>query len=129
MGFDINITLVLQMCEETGKPFYYKHSKKEGFVQVFEMPNIDVPKSLRKYLRGRGHLFHAYTDIFNDQEIFETHVERFLEEFPSWEQVMSYEAYRDDIPEFWNEDDHNNFKKLLEWCSVQDCSFRISWSY
>ena len=129
MGFDINISLNLGMCPETGKPFYYKYNKHVGVIKTYEIPPIEVPKQLRNYLVGRGHLFHAYTEPFNEREVFDVSVEQFLEEFPSWEQVMEHEEFRDDIPDFWNEDDHNNFKKLIEWCSVQDCSFRVSWSY
>lgn len=129
MGFDIFITMTLQMCPETGKPYYYKYNKYTGVNKIYEIPSLEVPQQLRKYLVGRGHFFHAYTDHFNDREVYDTSVDVFLEEFPTWEDVTGYEAYHEDIPEFWNEEDHENFKKLLQWCSVQDCSFRVVWSY
>ena len=126
MGFDIYISLNLHMCPEQGKPFYYKYNQKEKTTEkVYEMPTLDVPKPLRKYLQGRGHLFHAYTDVFNERDVFEACVEQFLEYYPSWEEVSKHE----EVPDYWDEEDHTNFKKLLEWCSVQDCSFHVSWSY
>ena len=128
MGFDINISLVLGMCEETGKPFYYKYNKYTGVQKSYEIPNVEVPKELRPYLVGRGHIFHAYTKTFNERDVYETSVEQFLENFPSWDDVQAHENYEEGECG-WTEYDHENFKKLVEWCSVQDCSFRISWSY
>jgi len=130
MGFDIMIDVRFHVCDITGKPFYYKYDKKtNSSSRIYEMPSFEVPKELRKYLVGRGHLFHAYTDSFNERDVFEACADQFLEYFPTWEQVMENENFRDDIPEFWNEDDHNNFKKLIEWCTVQDFTFQVSWSY
>ena len=127
MGFDILITLDLGMCPETGKPFYYS---SEHFEKVYTLPPIEVPEDLRRYLEGRGRHFHAYTDTFNDQLVFETTIERFVEEYPSWEDLMVSDEYREDILDCeWTEEDHNTFLKLLKWCMHQPVCFRISWSY
>jgi len=130
MGFDIMIDVRFHMCNITGKPYYNSYKKNIGEVtRIYEMPSFEVPKELRKYLVGRGHLFHAYTDSFNERDVFEACADQFLEYYPTWEQVMANENFRDDIVDFWNEDDHNNFKKLLEWCVNQDVTFQVSWSY
>lgn len=125
MGFDITIEMVLHMCNKTGKPYYYNKFSE----RIYDLPSIEVPQELRKYLVGRGHLFHAYTKYFNDQDRYNVSVEAFLEHYPSWDEVIEHEEFRDDIPGFWNEDDHIGFRDLLEWCMEQEVSFRISWSY
>jgi hypothetical protein len=130
MGFDIMINVCFNMCSETGKPFYYKFDKNTQILnRIYEMPSIEVPQQLRKYLVGRGHLFHAYTDTFNERDVFQACADQFLEYYPTWEQVMANEEFRDDIVDFWNEEDHTNFKKLLEWCTDQDFTFQVTWSY
>jgi hypothetical protein len=131
MGFDINVEVCFLMCAETGKPFYYHYDEAtKKMSRKYEMPSFDVPENLRKYLVGRGHLFHAYTQYFEDNDLgFNVSAETFLENYPSWEEVMEHEEFRDDIPDFWNEDDHIGFKQLLEWCVKQDCSFQLTWSY
>ena len=130
MGFDINVEVCFMMCDTTGKPYYYKYDKTTNKMnRVYELPSVEVPEHLRKYLVGRGHLFHAYTEHFNEDGIFEASVEVFLEHYPDWEQVLEHEEFRDDVPEFWNEEDHNGFKALLEWCVKQYYMFKVTWSY
>lgn len=124
MGFDINIEMVLRMCNQTGKPYYYN---KKGEC-VYEMPSITVPKELVPYFTERGHVFYAYTEFFNDKERYSVYVEDFLEHYPSWDAVQGHSSY-DGCEDWWTEDYHINFKKLLEWCIEQDITFRISWSY
>lgn len=121
MGFDINIEMVLFMCPETGKPYHYG----KGLEHVYEIPTLNPPKELIRYFRERGHVFHAYTEFFNQEEKYNVYVEQFLEEYPCWDDVKEHSCYDD----YWTEKDHNNFKKLLEWCLEQPVTFRITWSY
>ena len=121
MGFDINIEMILSMCEETGKPFYYG----KGFERIYELPILEVPQELQEYLVGRGPIFHAYTDHFNYENRYNVSVKEFLEDYPSWLSVQEeYPSHN-----YWLEEDHNKFKELLEWCEKQKVSFRVSWSY
>jgi hypothetical protein len=131
MGFDILIELCYMMCAETGKPYYYHYDKTtQKMNRMYELPSIEVPKELRQYLVGRGYLFHAYTQYFEQNEMGCTvSVEVFLENYPTWEEVMKHEEFRDDLVDFWNEDDHNGFKTLLEWCVKQEYFFQVTWSY
>lgn len=131
MGFDIFVELSFSICAETGKPFYYEYDEiKKKLNRNYELPSILVPQELRQYIVGRGHLFRAYTQYFEDIEMgFNVSAEAFLEHYPSWDEVMEHEEFRDDIPEFWNENDHIGFRTLLEWCSKQKCSFQVTWSY
>ena len=130
MGFDINICLQLLMCAETGTPFYLHWNKDTKTVtKEYSIPSIEIPQELRKYLVGRGHLFHAYTDYFNEQDIFTTDVRQFLEHYPSWDSVIQHDNYSDDYADCWNEEDHKNFEKLLDFLSEQEVNFTICWSY
>jgi hypothetical protein len=124
MGFDINIEMVLYMCNKTGKPYYYNKNSE----RIYEMPSVTVPKELVPYFTERGSVFHAYTEIFNEEERYNVSIEEFLEHYPSWDAVQEHSCY-DGCEEWWVEDYHINFKKLLEWCMKQDVTFRISWSY
>jgi len=124
MGFDINILMTLTMCEKTGKPYYYG---KKG-ERTYELPNIVVPEGLCSYLVGRGRIFHAYTEYFNQDDIYNTSVDRFLEHYPSWEEVKKHSSY-EGSEYYWTEKDHDNFRLLLEWCEHQEVPFRVDWSY
>ena len=46
MGFDLFIHMTLMMDEATGKPFYYG----AGIEKVYELPTVNIPEELRKYL-------------------------------------------------------------------------------
>lgn len=121
MGFDINIDMIMHMCEHTGKPYYYG----KDLNRVYEIPTLEVPQELKEYFVGRGPVFHAYTSHFNMEDRYSASVYEFLEHYPSWKEVQ--EDYEDH--DYWTEDDHKKFKQLLEWCQTQRPSFRVSWSY
>ncbi len=124
MGFDLFIHMSLMMDDGTGKPFYYG----KDFEKVYEIPTIDIPEELRKYLYGRGSHFHVYTDKFNRKDIFQVSVSAFLERFPSWRKFEESDYYAD-FPEDWTREDHKNFKKLLKFLEDQKVGFSVSWSY
>jgi hypothetical protein len=124
MGFDLYIHMNLTMDETTGKPFYYG----KNYEKIYELPSIEIPEELRKYLYGRGHHFHVYTDKFNRKDIFEVNVNTFLERFPSWTRFTESDYYEDD-PDWWTREDHKNFKKLLKFLADQPIGFTVSWSY
>lgn len=129
MGFDINIEMVLHMCNKTGKPYYYNYSKEIGLTRMYEIPSIEVPEHLRKYLVGRGTFFHAYTESFNLQDIYQTSADQFLEDYPSWTEITTHDSFSEHTLDYWKEDDHIKFKELLKWCVAQGISFQVSWSY
>jgi hypothetical protein len=130
MGFDINICLELLLCPSTGKPFYYSYNQATRTTEkLYEIPTIQIPPRLCKYLVGRGHLFHAYTDSFNEQDIFKTDVSAFLNEYPDWNTVMDSQYYTDAYDDAWNENDHTAFKELLEFLVNQPVTYTIVWSY
>lgn len=131
MGFDIYITLSMMMCNKTGKPFYHGTDPVTGrFAAIYGYPDTVVPENLRKYLIGRGHLFGAYTKQLELDELgFNVGVDQFLGNYPSWEDVMNHEEFRDDELEYWNEDDHENFQKLLKWCVASGLDYHVTWSY
>ena len=128
MGFDISIQILFHMCPESGKLFYYKRNKQTNHIEkCYDVPDIIVPEQMCEYLVGRGHLFHAYTEYFNEQERYCVSVEEFLDHYPSWEDVTSHENYYDE--DGWTEENHEGFLRLLEWCAKQEVSFQLSWSY
>jgi hypothetical protein len=129
MGFDLFLQMSLTMDEATGKPFYYGTNKETGKIErIFEIPQIDIPEQLRKYLYGRGHHFHVYTEKFNRKDIFHVGVSAFLDRFPSWTRFAESDYYTDE-PAGWTHEDHKNFKKLLKLLEEQKVSFTVSWSY
>jgi hypothetical protein len=124
MGFDINIEMVLRMCNKTGRPYYLNKT----YEPVYTMPSLTIPKELIPYFTERGPVFHAYTEYFNLQERYTVCVEEFLEHYPSWDTVQEHLSY-EECEDWWTEDYHDNFRKLLEWCVDQDFTFQVSWSY
>ncbi len=125
MGFDLYISVKFHMCDGTGKPYYIT---RKDYSKCYDISAIVVPEHLRKYCYHRGGYLHAYTDTFNVEERFEVEASEFLENFPTWEDVSGYEGFEEKY-DFWNEDDHNMFKELLEWCVKQDAFFHAEWSY
>jgi hypothetical protein len=123
MGFDLYVQLVLNMCPNEGKPYYYS---RDDFKKLYDISPIVVPTHLRKYVELRGHFLHAYTRHFNEQDRFVVEVCEFLEDFPSWEDVVADDSYS--IYD-WEEKDHTLFKELLEWCQAQNVFFNVNWSY
>lgn len=120
MGFDLTIRCVLSLCSETGKPYYWFNSEK-----VYTL-SLVVPEPHRKYLNQRGSFFHAYIRRFKDYDhVSEMSVESFLDGYPAWETVLKSEWYHDD----WLKNDHNGFERALEWLSLQNVPYSISWSY
>lgn len=128
MGFDINVMMTMYTCPESGKPYYLKWSKEaKNYEKRYDLPDIIVPEKMCKYLVGRGHHFHAYTSHFNELERYDVTVEEFLEQYPSWDELVDDPSYEDECG--WFEEDHEGFKRVLEWCTQQCVSFRVSWSY
>lgn len=125
MGFDITVSIMLHLCPETGKPYYYGSSGDGHGTKIYGLPPIEVPKDLRMYLIGRGHHFHAYTEYFNEMEQYDVDVEEFLLHYPSWEEVVENVNYDEE----WTKEDHEGFENLLAWCSGQSYMYRVSWSY
>ena len=118
------------MCPDTGKPYYLAYNQTtQGIEKEYGLPDVQIPSRLRKYLVGRGHLFHAYTDYFNDRDTFKTDVRTFLEEYPSWEMVMESPYYTDDYEDAWNEGNHIAFRELLELLTQQEAVYTVQWSY
>ena len=128
MGFDLNIMLERCRCPDTGRPYYLTWVKqKRDFEKVYEVPNIQVPPKMCEYLVGRGPIFYAYTEPFNEKGISNVSVSEFLEAFPSWDDVRRHSCY--DKDGHWIEEDHEGFQRLIEWCNDQEPPFRVCWSY
>ena len=124
MGFDIKVEMVMSMCTETGKPCYYGKDENGFYQRFYTLPNITVPEDLREYLTGRGRHFHTYTRNAELQWGLSASVNFLLEKYPSWEEVK-----RENEGTWWTEKDHEGFKKLLQWCDMQDVFFMVTWSY
>jgi hypothetical protein len=125
MGFDFSIELCLRLCATTGKPYTYGPS----FRKNYELPTVEVPEKHRRFLQLRGSIFHAYTEFYNENDIYQVPVDGLLDAFPSWETVKESSWYEDYEEEDWSEADHNAFKAALEWFVAQPFSFQASWSY
>ena len=128
MGVDMTISLHLSMCPDTGKPYHYRLNRDTNRLEkVYSLPDLEVPPELKKYLVGSGRVFRAYIDNLTD-DTYEAPMDLFLDSYPSWEKVKESDDYPD-AEEYWTEEDHNNFKRLIEWCNKQDVYFYVSWSY
>ncbi len=125
MGFDFFISMVFNVCPSMGRP-YYINSKWE---KEYDLSTLEVPEEYRKFFQLRGHFLHAYTEDWNDKDIFNVHLEDFLEEFPSWETVKEWLEQHGYDQDEWPEADHKAFKACLEWCVEQSVNFYVYWSY
>jgi hypothetical protein len=125
MGFDFSIQLCLHLCPTTGKPFVYDRE----FKKVYTFPTVEVPEEYRRFVQLRGSFLHVYTDFYNEKDIYQVPVEGILDAFPSWEAVKESSWYEGCDGWDWSEEDHDTFRKALEWFAEQPYSFQASWSY
>jgi hypothetical protein len=124
MGFDLNIHADLLICSDTGKPYFYIPDGSR--MRIYDLSKLVVPKEYRRFLNQRGSIFHAYTTcVFENNDITSVSVYEFLEKYPSWEDVKTY----DEECNYWTEKDHNEFKAALEWFNHDYIHYRIDWSY
>lgn len=124
MGFDLNIHADLLICSDTGKPYFYISDGSR--MRIYDLSKLTVPKEHRRFLNQRGSIFHAYTTcVFENNDIYNVSVYEFLEKYPSWDAVKTY----DEECVYWTEKDHNEFKAALEWFNKDCIQYRIDWSY
>jgi hypothetical protein len=124
MGFDLNISTDLMICSDTGKPYFYIPDGSR--MRIYDLSKLVVPKEYRRFLNQRGSIFHAYTTcVFENDDITNVSVYEFLEKYPSWTDVKTY----DEECTYWTEKDHNEFKTALEWFNKDCIQYRINWSY
>jgi hypothetical protein len=124
MGFDLNIHADLLICSDTGKPYFYISDGSR--MRIYDLSKLTVPKEHRRFLNQRGSIFHAYTTcVFENNDIYNVSVYEFLEKYPSWDTVKTY----DEECVYWTEKDHNEFKAALEWFNKDCIQYRIDWSY
>jgi len=105
MGFDLYISCRINVCNETGKPFFYT----DQYIKNYSIPTILVPEEYRRFLKQRGHHLGLYTSKVTDE--YSTSVENFLDKFPEWSEILEdadYEEYED----IWKEEDHDLFRPL-----------------
>jgi len=126
MGFDLNIHATLLICSDTGKPYYYTNGERGSLMRIYDLSRLVVPKEHRRFLNQRGGIFHAYTTkVFEDYNTIDVSICDFLEKYPSWTDVKTY----DEDCTYWTEKDHNEFKAALEWFNKDCIMYRINWSY
>lgn len=125
MGFDFYIKARLNICKETGKFYTWSYTAPSNFQTIYDI-NIVVPEEHRRFVDLHGHFLHSYTISCEGDDKYEADVSELLESFPSWDDVSD----SDSIKRYdWTEDDHNAFKKALEWFKSQRISFYATWSY
>lgn len=130
MGFDLCFLLSVHLCPETGKPFHYGYNNlTKKFEKIYGSPEVEIPEELRKSLVLRGHFLHAYTDYFNENDVYDVSVNVFQEHFPTWDEFTESDYYTDDDPDAWTETQHKNLKKLVDYLCEQPIQFMVSWSY
>lgn len=122
MGFDLYISCRINVCNETGKFFFYT----DQYIKNYDIPAIVVPQQYRRFLKQRGRHLSLYTSKVTDE--YSTSVENFLDKFPEWSEILEdseYEEYED----IWNEEDHDLFKDALGWLARQAIGFIVSWDF
>jgi hypothetical protein len=129
MGFDIKIQYCVDICPYTGQAYIYGKDKNNIILKEYDLKLPIVPEKYWSYIEMRGKIFYAYTQIFNEQNIYTTSTEDLLEAFPSWDYVKESEWYVDYDKSAWNEENHNLLKECLVWFSSQSISSSVSWSY
>ena len=120
MGFHIYIYCQLDICEKTGKHFYYKSYEK-----IFDMPPI-VPEAHRKFIIMKSDIFRIYTSLVTDET--STTVSNFRTNYPSWSDILNDSDFKEEYFDYWAADMHVQFYLALKWFSEQGICYMISWS-
>lgn len=123
MGFDMAITCGLNMCTETGRPFFYR---RENLEKVFDLSQIEnVPPEHRRFMVMKGDVFYEYTRSFGKRENI-VDAGAFLDGFPPWDEV----ELDIDSTEVWTSLDHSEFHEAIRWfANSEDANYLVSWSY
>lgn len=126
MGFDLFISLRLQIDPKTGLPFVYNSDSSR---KPYDPSEFLVPEKYRKWAIQRGHVFHYYIRDLDEGEPSAS-AETFLDKYPEWDDVkgMMILDGEDEDTYDWSETDHNEFKEALEWFSSK-VYFVVVWSY
>lgn len=127
MGFDLFIQLHMNIHLGTGLPFLYKIRGTQVVTELYDPETYRVPEEHRKYLTQRGSHFHHYIQDFVDNHTNNTDASTFLMCYPSWESIK--EECNEDELAGWTEEDHNGFRKALEWMKGTSAPFMVYWSY
>lgn len=133
MGFDFNICLHISMCKYTGKPFCWDNAGN----RVYDFSEkTTIPEEHWRFLSmGGHHLFHYTEDLLpfmdtpsGNSSCCQIDLTELLAKYPSWD-VILMKIYREDYD--WSEDDHDAFRKTLEWITKHEygISYYASWSY
>lgn len=118
MGFYIHIRRMVDLCPETGTPFYYGPNLEK----IYNIPEIAVPDQYRRFLYEKNSVYHAY---MSDNCYYDS-VDMVQDMFPTWEQVKN--LYPDAEERYgWTEQDHNLFRDAIEWFAAQPIGYIIHW--
>ena len=82
----------------------------------------EVPVEFRRFIYNRGYIFDKYR--YGDESYLEPSI--ILENFPDWSVIE--EGNTDEDDDSWTEDDHNAFKKAMEWFSAAEI-YIVTWSF
>lgn len=123
MGFDLNIIINISIDEVTGLPYVWGNLN-ENKIKSYNPEEYQIPEEYRKWIHQRGHHFHVYIKMFDDSTT-QCNADTFLNYYPIWKDIK-YDILNDDE---WTEENHNEFKKCLEWLVSKPGVFGITWSY
>lgn len=124
MGFDMNITINLLIDPDTGLPAV---RSRNGDLHPFVLDEFAVPVHYRKWLHQKGSHLHNYIMGFDGE--YNSDAWYFLHVFPDWDDIsQNFDAHIDNWVDGWTENEHDEFRKALEWFASKDV-FTVSWSY
>jgi hypothetical protein len=129
MGFDLTIRLDLEIDEKTGMPYVYYNNNGSLDKRPYDPMEFKIPEEYSKYIEQRGGQFHSYVKKFPEHS-HKSWPRDFLQLYPDWETVKNDNYLKDE--DYWTIDDHNKFKKFLEWMVSKSpviSLFEIHWSY
>lgn len=124
MGFDLSIQVRFFICENTGKLYYYG---RKNFDRMYGVPELNIPEEWWIYIKHRGRIFRAYIDAFEEQNNMSPDITDFEENFPTWEYIKESVEYENGWADEWTENDHNEYKKMVQWLAKQDIPYFVSW--
>jgi len=124
MGFDINIACALNLCTDSGRPYF----PDRGGAKVFDLTKIpEIPPEYRRFISMKGGVFYEYTRSFGCDE---TTVDAalFFDRFPPWDEV---DIHEDDCESaWWTSVDHNKFHAAMQWFAEETTvNYIVRWSY
>lgn len=119
MGFYISICQVFQLCEKTGKAYYFGPNSEK----IYAIPDTIIPEEYRRFIYEKNEVYTAYMR----KDKYEDSACRIYDNFPTWEEAKRRYLDADDEYHGWSKADHDLFYEAIGWFARNPNQYVVYW--